>query len=92
MVRLRKNQIISTADGKTIKVLERIGEGGQGIVYKVLYDNKEYALKWYKKNPSKKFYDNLKENSDGCNCNHGHILCTIFYNLSIFCLHSKKHA
>lgn len=64
MARLRKNQIISTVDGKTIKVLERIGEGGQGIVYKVLYDNKKYALKWYKKNPSKKFYDNLKENSE----------------------------
>lgn len=40
MARLRKNQIISTVDGKTIKVLERIGEGGQGIVYKVLYDKK----------------------------------------------------
>ena len=62
MARLRKNQVLSTVDGKPIKVLERIGDGGQGIVYKVLYDKKQYALKWYKKSCSKEFYDNLKEN------------------------------
>lgn len=64
MARLRKNQVISTVDGKPIKVLERIGDGGQGIVYKVLYDKKQYALKWYKKSCSKEFYDNLKENTE----------------------------
>ncbi|OON93389.1 MAG: hypothetical protein ATN31_06320 [Candidatus Epulonipiscioides saccharophilum] len=52
------------------KVLEFIAEGGQGGVYKVLYNNEEKALKWYKKSfitsvndkTQLNFYDNLKKN------------------------------
>ena len=63
MARLRKDQIISTVDGKTIKVLGRIGEGGQGIVYKIKCENKNYALKWYKKPCDDSFYKNLCDRS-----------------------------
>ena len=55
--------------GDEITVLSKLGEGGQGTVYKVSYNKKEYALKWYLPNylknlkPNcKKFYENLKKN------------------------------
>lgn len=62
MARLRKNEIIKTTDGKDIKVLEFLGSGGQGTVYKVKYDGKKYALKWYRKSVDDDFYKNLCEN------------------------------
>lgn len=62
MARLAKDQILSTTDGKTIRVLGKIGGGGQGIVYEVEYNNEPHALKWYKKSLSEDFYDNLKNN------------------------------
>ena len=65
MARLEKNKILKTTDGDEIKVLEFLGEGGQGAVYKVSYKNGEYALKWYFKGAGKtpeKFYKNLKKN------------------------------
>lgn len=34
-------------NGKMIKIIERIGAGGQAEVYKVCMDNKEYAFKYY---------------------------------------------
>lgn len=64
MARLTKNQILTTVDGKSIKVVDKIGEGGQGIVYKIRYNNKNCALKWYKKCPPDAFYNNLKTNAD----------------------------
>lgn len=52
--------------GGEAKVIEEFGSGGQGTVYKVLYNNKEYALKWYHKDVFKgkeqAFYDNLEKN------------------------------
>ena len=52
-------------NGGECKVLAKLGEGGQGIVYKVSYEGKEMALKWYfiekMKNP-KQFYSNLQRN------------------------------
>lgn len=52
--------------GGEAKVIEKFGSGGQGTVYKVLYNNKEYALKWYHKDvfkgKEKAFYDNLEKN------------------------------
>lgn len=43
-------------------VLQELGRGGQGVVYKVKYNHKEYALKWYHKPSQQEFYDNLKHN------------------------------
>ena len=43
-------------------ILEELGSGGQGTVYKVCYGEKEYALKWYHKPSKPKFYENLKCN------------------------------
>lgn len=62
MARLKKNETVKTIDGQTIKVLEILGSGGQGIVYKVNYAGKKYALKWYKKPMDRAFYENLAEN------------------------------
>ncbi len=57
---LNKDQVI---------VREKLGEGGQGVVYRVEYNQKEYALKWYLPGYLKKlkpdynpFYRNLKNN------------------------------
>ncbi|MCF8306321.1 MAG: protein kinase [Ignavibacteriales bacterium] len=45
---LQKNDKFHSCNGKRIKVLEFIGDGGQGEVYRVDYQgDKEYALKWY---------------------------------------------
>lgn len=51
-------------ENKKIRVLEKIGEGGQGAVYKVELDGKKYALKWYLNTPKNSFYKNLKNNID----------------------------
>ncbi len=62
MSRLKKGDVVQTILGENIKVLEELGEGGQGVVYKVDYKGKKYALKWYKKAESDSFYKNLKRN------------------------------
>ena len=71
MAGLKEGQIINTADHRTVKILRaskdkvELGRGGQGIVYKVEYDGKEMALKWYFKGKMKdpqKFYNNIKNN------------------------------
>ena len=62
---LKANASIKTVNGEEIIVKNEIGEGGQGIVYKVLYKGKERALKWYSKgvgDNSERFYENLKRN------------------------------
>ena len=71
MAGLKEGQVVNTVDFKTVKVLRaskdkvELGKGGQGIVYKVEYDGKPMALKWYFKNKMKnprKFYDNIENN------------------------------
>ena len=51
--------------GATCKILRKLGEGGQGIVYEVEYKGKPMALKWYfgakLRNP-KAFYEHLEDN------------------------------
>ncbi|MDR1135432.1 MAG: serine/threonine-protein kinase [Clostridiales Family XIII bacterium] len=67
MSELQEGQIIQTKGFVPVKVLEQLGEGGQGIVYKADYGGKQKALKWYFKNKMKnpeKFYDNIKNNID----------------------------
>ena len=65
--RLKKLQKVDLADGTTATVTEKLGEGGQGIVYRVRLDatGEEKALKWYfigNFNEPKKFYNHLAEN------------------------------
>ena len=62
---LKPNATIKTLDGNEIIVRDEIGEGGQGIVYKVLYKGEEKALKWYSKGAGEnleRFYENLRRN------------------------------
>jgi DNA-binding helix-hairpin-helix protein with protein kinase domain len=65
MADLRKGYTVKTKDFKTIRVGEKLGEGGQGAVYKVDYNGQPKAFKWYTgkkfKNPGK-FYQNLENN------------------------------
>lgn len=44
---LKPGQLLVSGDGLVVEVLERIGAGGQGEVYRVQVDSKQYALKWY---------------------------------------------
>ena len=51
--------------GGEASVIEKLGEGGQGIVYRVSYNGKQYALKWYFPNKIKNqaaFKKNLEQN------------------------------
>ena len=62
---LPKGYTIQTKDLKKVTVDQKLGEGGQGAVYRVDYDGKPKALKWYSgkklKSPAK-FYANLENN------------------------------
>ncbi|WP_296090078.1 hypothetical protein [uncultured Treponema sp.] len=59
-----KGQIINLEGGKSAKIISKLGEGGQGIVYSVKIDGKDYALKWYtcKLSNKKEFKKNLQTN------------------------------
>ena len=59
---LIRGTVIQFADGTTGIVRSKIGEGGQGEVYQIEYQDKPRALKWYKGRPSSVFVDNLKRN------------------------------
>jgi serine/threonine protein kinase len=61
---LVKGFSFKTKGYKTVTVKAKLGEGGQGAVYRVDYNGAEKALKWYNgsmRNP-KRFYDNLENN------------------------------
>ena len=61
----RKGDKITLVNGDVAKVIEKLGEGGQGAVYRVKIGKQEYALKWYHKDAignAKKFYKNLENN------------------------------
>lgn len=65
MKEFQKGQRIKTASGGELEVIQKLGEGGQGIVYKVNYKGKQLALKWYfgnKLNNADKFYRNIQNN------------------------------
>ena len=65
MARLKINSTLKLTTGEEILVNEMLGEGGQGIVYKVIYQQKEFALKWYSKGVgenAERFYENIKRN------------------------------
>lgn len=70
MQEFKKGQKIRVASGGELEVVDKLGEGGQGIVYRVVYNGKELALKWYfgnkfksgEKDNSEKFYQNIQNN------------------------------
>ena len=66
MATLQIGDSVKMKYGGEAKVLEEFGSGGQGTVYKVSYNGKKYALKWYHKDvfkgKEKEFYDNLENN------------------------------
>ena len=60
-----KGSRIPLQNGQSAEVIAKLGEGGQGTVYRVRVTGQEYALKWYHKtalqNP-RRFYQNLENN------------------------------
>ncbi len=48
-----------TMINKTIEIIDFIGSGGQGEVYKVRFNNELYALKWYYPNNNQEFKKTL---------------------------------
>lgn len=65
MTLFEPNKELKTDLGAPIKILEHLGGGGQGEVYKVEYQGEQKALKWYNegalRNPDA-FYKNLSKN------------------------------
>ena len=63
---LKRNQEIALRDGRSITVIDKLGIGGQGVVYKVrLSSGETRALKWYfgeKLNSPEEFYRHLAQN------------------------------
>ena len=59
---LKQGDKIKISTGGEVSVLQELGSGGQGTVYKVQFNHKEYALKWYHKSGKPEFYNNLKYN------------------------------
>lgn len=66
MATLKVGDTVKMKYGGEAKVLAEFGSGGQGTVYKVSYNGKEYALKWYHKGvfggKEQAFYKNLENN------------------------------
>ena len=65
MKEFQKGQRIKTVSGGELEVIQKLGEGGQGVVHKVNYNGKPLALKWYfgnKLNNADKFYRNIQNN------------------------------
>lgn len=65
MKEFQRGQRIRTASGGELEVIQKLGEGGQGVVYKVNYNGKQLALKWYfgnKLSNADKFYRNIQNN------------------------------
>lgn len=62
---LRKGTRIPLTHGGEAIVIEKLGEGGQGAVYRASVGGKEYALKWYHRkaiSDPRRFYNNLANN------------------------------
>ncbi len=62
MKEFKQNDKIELKVGGNITIKRKLGEGGQGIVYLVEMNGKQYALKWYTHDCTKDFYDNLDNN------------------------------
>lgn len=62
MSELKVGTKVKLRNGTSCKVKKELGRGGQGIVYLVDYNGKDYALKWYIIHCSEAFYENLERN------------------------------
>lgn len=62
MAELKIGTQVKLSNGSVCKVKKELGRGGQGIVYLVDYNGKDYALKWYIVQYSDAFYENLERN------------------------------
>ena len=62
MSELKPGTNIRLQGGTSCTVEHELGRGGQGIVYRVDYYGKPYALKWYIVSYDNVFYDNLVAN------------------------------
>lgn len=66
MAKFKIGDIVKMKSGGESKIIAEFGSGGQGTVYRVLYNDKEYALKWYHagvfKEKEDAFYKNLEYN------------------------------
>jgi len=62
MKELSSNTRIPLSNGITATVKQKLGEGGQGSVYRVEINGNDYALKVYNKYPSRAFVRNLEDN------------------------------
>ena len=60
-MKFKKNQIVSSG-GKDYRILDLLGEGGQGEVYLAECEGQKYALKVYKDIPDPDFCYNLRNN------------------------------
>ena len=49
MPSLRRGATLRTLDGEGLQVVDLLGEGGQGFIYRIRFREEYYALKWYKK-------------------------------------------
>lgn len=61
MADFKQGDKVRLINGDTVTIKSKIGEGGQGCVYKVEYKGKEYALKWYLPNYLKSLKNNCKK-------------------------------
>ena len=59
---LSKNEIITLDENEKMEVVSLLGSGGQGEVYLVKINDKEFALKVYIETPSDEFVENLRNN------------------------------
>lgn len=63
MSELKNGEKVRLIQGGEVTVKRELGRGGQGIVYLVDYEGKEFALKWYLKDEGDLFYRNLQHNA-----------------------------
>lgn len=47
MAEFTRGTKVKLTNRDSVTIMSTIGEGGQGTVYKVDYNGKQYALKWY---------------------------------------------
>lgn len=62
MAELSIGTIVNLKNGGQCKIVKELGRGGQGIVYQVDINGVQKALKWYIRQPSDDFYNNLYNN------------------------------
>lgn len=63
MSELSAGTTVRFTNGSSCTVKKELGRGGQGIVYLVDYEHKDYALKWYLSEMEDRFYQNLEKNA-----------------------------